>query len=97
MKSIEKGPSAKTYYLLGGIYFVEAEREKSLSKYKKAEEYLLSVLKINPRLSRAAVLLAKTYLALGDKEKARMHAQSALRNADSEDVVNEARSILQMK
>ena len=67
------------------------------SKYKKAEEYLLSVLKINPQFSRAAVLLAKTYLALGDKEKAKMYAQSALQYADTQDVVNEARSILQMK
>jgi len=40
---------------------------------------------------------SKTYLALGDREKARIHAESALRNANTQDIVNEARSILQMK
>jgi tetratricopeptide (TPR) repeat protein len=78
-------------------YFIKGEREKSLDNYKQAERYLNGTLEINPRFSKADILLAKTYLALGNREKARMHAESALRDADSQDVVNEARAILQMK
>ncbi len=97
LQSIETKRNPNSFYLLGGIYFIKGEKEKSLDNYKQAEQYLSEALKINPRLSRADVLLAKTYLALGDKHKAKVHAQSALRHADSPDVVNEAKSILQMK
>lgn len=100
LKSIEIRRNAKSYYLLGGIYFIKAEREKSLSTHKMAQQYLKESLKSKkskPFFSRSNILLAKTYLALGDREKARIHAENALRNADTRDIVNEARSILQMK
>ena len=97
LKSIKERNNAKANYLLGGIYFIKAEREKSLSAYKMAQQYLIESLKSRPRFSRSNILLAKTYLALGDREKARIHAENALRNAGTQDIVNEARSILQMK
>ncbi|GJM17150.1 MAG: O-GlcNAc transferase [Thermodesulfobacteriota bacterium] len=96
LKSSESRPNAETYYLLGGIYFVNAEKQQSLENYKKAEQYLNESLKKNPSFSRSSLLLAKTYIALGDRQKARANAQNALRNASDQEVVNEARAILQM-
>jgi len=97
LKSIKEKNNAKANYLLGGIYFIKAERGKSLSAYKMAQQYLIESLKSRPRFSSSNLLLAKTYLALGDREKARIHAKRALRNAGTQDIANEARSILQMK
>ncbi|MGB2691690.1 MAG: hypothetical protein WBB48_07320 [Thermodesulfobacteriota bacterium] len=97
LKSLEIGPSYKTSYLLGGIYFHTAQEQQSFESYKKAEKYLNESLMRNPNFSRASLLLAKTYIALGDKQKARVNAENALRNADSQEVINGAQSILQMK
>lgn len=101
LKSLEIGKSAKIYYLLGGIEYYKAESQKSAQGYKKAEEYLLKSLEYNPVFSRASLLLSKTYLALGDKEKAMLNAEIALKNAvrfsQGQDIADEAQSILQMK
>ncbi len=45
---------------------------------------------------RASLLLAKTYIALGDRQKARANAENALRNTNDQEVANEAAAILQM-
>lgn len=97
LKSLETEPSSNTYYFLGGIYFIDAQQKQSLERYKKAEEYLNKSVEINPFFSEASLLLSKTYLALGDKQKAKLNAQNALKNAKSQEVVNEAQLILQMK
>lgn len=97
LKSLEIGKGYKTSYLLGGIYFHTAREQQSIENYKKAEKYLKDSLELNPRFSMASLLLAKTYIALGDKQKARINAENALRYADSQEVVNQAQSILQMK
>lgn len=97
LKSLEIKHDPKAYYLLGGIYFHSAQEQQSFEGYKKAEKYLNESLRRRPGFSRASLLLAKTYIALGDKQKARINAENALRNADSQEVVNGAQSILQMK
>ncbi len=97
LKSLESRPTTETYYLLGGIYFMNAEKQQSLENYKRAEQYLNEALKKNPGFSRASLLLAKTYIALGDRQKAKASAENALRNANDQEVANEAAAILQMK
>jgi hypothetical protein len=51
---------------------------------------------MNPNLSKPSLLLAKVYLALGDKQKARENAENAIRNTKEQEVLNEAQSIVQM-
>jgi len=96
LKSLEIRPRTETYYLLAGISFMNAEKQQSLENYKRAEQYLNEALKKNPGFSRASLLLAKTYIALGDRQKARASAENALRNANDQEVANEAAAILQM-
>ena len=56
-----------------------------------------SALELNHNFSRASLLLAKIYLALGDIQKAKLNASTALKNAQDQEVASEAQSILQMK
>ncbi len=96
-KAVELNPrDEKAHYLLGVAYFVEAEGENSALKYRLAEKSLERSLKISPRFSNARILLARIYLALGKKEKARHQAKIALEAATEPSVASEARSILNM-
>ncbi|MEQ9618272.1 MAG: tetratricopeptide repeat protein [Deltaproteobacteria bacterium] len=81
------------HYLLGGIYFYQAGRENSADKYRLAEKSLQKALRIRPGFSKARIYLAKVYLALGEKDKAREQALEALNSKDANDV-KEARAIL---
>lgn len=101
LKSSELKASPNAYYLLGGIYYYNAESQQSVQGYKKAEEYLIKSLEYSRVFPRASLLLSKTYLALGDKEKAMLNAEIALENArkisGDQEVIDEAKSILQIK
>jgi hypothetical protein len=51
------------------------------------------VLIYNPRFVEANILLAKLYLAFGDRKKALEQAEAALKFTDYHRIINEARSI----
>ncbi|HVY54276.1 MAG TPA: tetratricopeptide repeat protein, partial [Thermodesulfobacteriota bacterium] len=94
-KAVEADPkNAKSYYVLGMIYALQAENRKSADDYRLAEEALRNALKHNPGLVSARVLLARVYLALGDGEKAREQAEAAIRYTSDPATIRQVKSML---
>ncbi len=94
LKALDKDPGlVKAHYFLGSIYFTEAIREKSVDKYRLAEGSLKNALKYDPRFAQANILLAKLYLAFGDRQKAMEQAGAALEFTADPEIINEAKSI----
>jgi Tfp pilus assembly protein PilF len=73
---------------------MEALRDKSVDKYMQAEHPLKKAVRYDPSFTDAKILLAKIYLALGDREKARELAISTLKISNDSKTTNEAKSIL---
>lgn len=84
----------KTYYHLGLINFINGENGNSVSNYRTAEMYLKKTLKIYISYGRANLLLAKVYMRLGERDRAREQTKMALQNGLIEPLSSEARDIL---
>ena len=84
----------RTYYHLGLIYFIKGEYGNSVSDYRMAEKYLKKTLEMYRSYGRANLLLAKVYIRLGEKEKARENAERAIRSGLIEPLSIEAQGIL---
>jgi Tfp pilus assembly protein PilF len=86
----------RAYYHLGIIYFIKGKSENSVSYYRKAEEYLDKTLEIYPPYGRASLFLAKIYMELGEREKAKQYAKEALQKGLIPPLDKEAEHILMM-
>ncbi|MEW6146084.1 MAG: tetratricopeptide repeat protein [Thermodesulfobacteriota bacterium] len=86
--------NAKAHYLLGAVYAIEADENKSADKFGLAAGSLERALKYDPGLVDARILLAQVYIALGDRESARAQAEAALRATSDPQAVRQARAIL---
>jgi tetratricopeptide (TPR) repeat protein len=94
-KAVEIDPkNAKAYYLLGAVYAIEADENKSAETYGLAVSSLKKALRIYPGLVNARILLAQVYFAFGDRESARVQAESVLSATSDPRVVDQARAIL---
>ena len=94
-RAVEVDPkNAKTYYLLGVIYALQAENRKSADDYRLAEEALRNSLNYDPGLVSARVLLAQVYLALGDGQRAREQAEAAIRYTSDPVTMRQVKSML---
>jgi hypothetical protein len=85
----------RAYYHLGILYFIKGKSTNSVSYYRKAEWYLNKTLEIYPPYGRASLFLAKIYIELGEREKAKEYAKEALQKGlippldkEAEDIVN---------
>ncbi|MDA2919457.1 hypothetical protein MYX76_08205 [Desulfobacterota bacterium AH_259_B03_O07] len=81
-------------YHLGLIYYIKGELTNSKNAYKLSESYLKKTFEIYNMYPKADLILAKVYLALGEKEKAKNHAEKALRSGLGQSLSQEARDIL---
>ncbi|MEW6145010.1 MAG: tetratricopeptide repeat protein [Thermodesulfobacteriota bacterium] len=86
----------KTYYHLGLIYYINGEMTGSADSYIEAERYVKEALKRYQYYGRANLLLAKIYLKTGDTDKARKAAQAAIGIGLPENLLEEARDILEI-
>ncbi len=87
----------KTYYHLGLLKYIEAEtKRENLQSLKEAEKLLKKSLELKPDYGRANLLLAKTYLALGEKEEAIEYARKARKKLFNNMLRQEAQSIIEM-
>ena len=84
----------RTYYHLGLIYFIKGEYGNSVFDYRMAEKYLKKTLEMYRSYGRANLLLAKVYIRLGEREKARENAERAIRSGLIEPLSIEAQGIL---
>ncbi|MFQ5786913.1 MAG: tetratricopeptide repeat protein [Thermodesulfobacteriota bacterium] len=81
-------------YHLGLIYYIKGELTNSKNAYKLSESYLKKTFEIYHTYAKADLVLAKVYLALGEREKARNHAKKALRSGLGQSLSKEAMDIL---
>ena len=94
-KAVEIAPGyAKAHYLLGMAYFMEADEDRSADKYRLAVSSLKYAIRHDANDMNAHILLARVYLAFGDRENARREAEYALRNTFDPAIVRNAESIL---
>ena len=94
-RSVEVAPKvAKTYFLLGVIYAAQAEAGKSSDGYRLAEEALRNAVNHDPGLVKARLLLARVYLALGDRERARKEAEAVVRYSSDPEIMRQVRLVL---
>ncbi|HKQ31772.1 MAG TPA: tetratricopeptide repeat protein, partial [Thermodesulfobacteriota bacterium] len=94
-KAVEVGPkSAKSYYVLGMIYALQAENRKSADDYRLAEEALTNSIKYDGGQVSARILLARVYLALGDRARAREQAEAAIKYTSDPVTIGQVKSML---
>jgi Tfp pilus assembly protein PilF len=86
----------RVYYHLGATYLLRAERENYTSGYGMAEKYLTKALEISDSQGDTHLVLAKVYVGLGEREKAREHAKKALQMGVTEPLAKQAQDILNM-
>jgi tetratricopeptide (TPR) repeat protein len=86
----------KTYYHLGLIYYINGELTGSAGSYDEAERFVKEALKRYKYYGRANLLLAKIYLRTGNKDKAREEARTAIGTGLPENLLKEARNILEV-
>jgi protein O-mannosyl-transferase len=86
----------RVYYHLGATYLLRAERENYAPGYGMAEKYLTKALMISDSHGDTHLVLAKVYVALGEREKAKEHAKRALQMGVSEPLAKQAQDILNM-
>jgi tetratricopeptide (TPR) repeat protein len=84
----------KTYYHIGLIYFIKGENTSSVSDYQMAEEYLKRALEIYTSYGRANLLLAKVYMRLDERERAKEQAKLAIQSGLIKPLSTEAHDIL---
>jgi tetratricopeptide (TPR) repeat protein len=89
-----KHMNPKALYLLGLTYARQAEEQMSYDMYRVSTRPLEDALNYEAGFIEARVLLARVYLALGEREKAGEHAEVLLRIATDPQVRKEAQSIL---
>jgi len=85
--------SGRAYYHLGLISFIRAQQTGDRAYYGQAALYLLESLKRRRSYGRAHLLLAKTYLESSRLDKAREHAEKALRSGLVGELKEEAEEI----
>lgn len=83
-------------YHLGTTYFLRAERENYASGYKLAENYLKKALEVTDSQGDTHLVLAKVYIGLGERAKAKEHAKEAVRRGLTQPLAKQARDILEM-
>ena len=86
----------KTYYHMGLIYYINGEFTGSADSYRQAEGYVKEAMKRYRYYGRANLLLARIYLRTGEKEKAREQARNAIAIGLPENLLDEARNILEI-
>jgi tetratricopeptide (TPR) repeat protein len=101
---LDKKYEATYYYHLGLINYIKGNLEYPHNKvsaenfYNKAEYYLLKS-RIAPRYGRFHLLMAEVYLKLGKINKAKRHANTALKRFQgilSDDMIERAKQISEM-
>ena len=96
-KALEYDPGyGKTYYHLGLIYYINGELTDSADSYLEAERYVKEAMKRYKYYGRANLLLAKIYLKTGHADKARKEAGNAIGIGLPENLLKEARDILEI-
>jgi tetratricopeptide (TPR) repeat protein len=96
-KALEYDPSyGKTYYHMGLIYYINGELTGSADSYREAERYVKEALKRYRYYGRANLLLAKIYLRTGEADKAVKEARAAIDIGLPENLLKEARDILEI-
>jgi tetratricopeptide (TPR) repeat protein len=96
-KALEYDPGyGKTYYHMGLIFYINGELAGSADSYRQAEGYVKEAMKRYRYYGRANLLLAKIYLRTGDKEKAKEEARNAIAIGLPENLLNEARDVLEI-
>jgi tetratricopeptide (TPR) repeat protein len=87
---------SKAHYLLGWIYLKQALDNHSVEQLQLAEKSLLKALRLSPDLSVARTLLARTYLEMGNKRRAREEAKIVLETSKNVNELRQARAILNL-
>jgi tetratricopeptide (TPR) repeat protein len=96
-RALEYDPSyGKTYYHMGLIYYINGELTGSADSYREAERYVKEALKRYRYYGRANLLLAKIYLGTGEADKAVNEARAAIDIGLPENLLKEARDILEI-
>jgi tetratricopeptide (TPR) repeat protein len=94
-KAVEADPkNAKSYYVLGMIYALQAENRKSADDYRLAKEALTNSLNYDGGQVNARILLARVYLALGDRARAREQAEAAIKYTSDPVTIGQVKSML---
>jgi Tfp pilus assembly protein PilF len=86
----------KTYYHLGLIYYINGELTDSTDSYLEAERYVKEAMKRYKYYGRANLLLAKIYLKTGHADEASKEARDAIGIGLPENLLKEARDILEI-
>lgn len=95
LKALRYDPNdERVYYHLGATYLLMAERENYTSGYGMAEKYLTRALEISDSHGDTHLILAKVYVGLGEREKAKEHARKALQMGVTEPLAKQAQDIL---
>jgi tetratricopeptide (TPR) repeat protein len=95
LKALKSDPTFhKTYYHFGLLYYIKAEASRLKEDYYSSEKYLLKATSIKTRYGKAYLLLAKLQLRLGNTEKAKLYAQSALKSGLVNPLAVQAKKIL---
>jgi tetratricopeptide (TPR) repeat protein len=95
LKTLRYNPKdERVYYHLGATYLLRAERENYVSGYRLAEGYLNKALNISDSHGDTHLVLAKVYLGLGEREKAKEQAKEALQRGLTEPLAKQAQDIL---
>jgi tetratricopeptide (TPR) repeat protein len=89
-----KHRNPKALYLLGLVYSIQAQEQRSYDMLRLSSRSLEDALGYESGFIEARVLLARVYLALGEREKAGEQADVLLRIASDPRVLEEAQSIL---
>jgi tetratricopeptide (TPR) repeat protein len=84
----------KALYMLGLLYSIQAQQQRSYDLLMQSTRSLEDAVAYEAGFIEARALLARVYLALGDKEKAGEQAEVLLRIASDPRVLEEAQSIL---
>src|SRR5579884_2115130 len=97
LKALRYDPNdERVYYHLGATYLLRAERENYIPGYGIAERYLMKALKISDSHGDTHLILAKVYVGLGEREKAKEQAREALQMGVTEPLAKQAQDILNM-
>jgi Flp pilus assembly protein TadD len=81
---------------MGLIYYINGELTGSADSYRQAEGYVKEAMKRYRYYGRANLLLARIYMRTGEKEKAREEARNAIAIGLPENLLDEARDILEI-
>jgi len=88
--------NGRTYYHLGLVSFINGELGGPPDSYTQAEEYLRQALSHYYSFGKANLLLAKIYIQLGEIEKAKNEAETAVRSGLPDVLLDQARDILKV-